>query len=118
MKLRWTVVMVWVVIGMAGVSFAGRSPFEAPAVSKDRYNYEEALKAVVVIGLVSTEEGGCAVFERAGEEECEDSTVICRLGETLTVVRDGLAHRFKVHAFQGRTVRLVAADGRAFEVTP
>lgn len=118
MRMRCAVVIVWVVIGMAGVSFAERSPFEAPAVSKDRYNYAEALKAVVLIGLVSTKEGGCAVFEREGDKEAAGSTVIYRRGERLTVVRDGLAHRFKVLAFHGRTVRLETPNGRVFEVTP
>jgi len=107
--------VVWVVTGFAGLSFAERSPFEVPAVSKDRYNYAEALKTVVLKGLVSTEKGGCAIFERGG---AEGSTAIYKLGETFTVVRDGLEHSFRVFSFDGRVVHLVNEDGRRFEVTP
>ncbi|WP_300672542.1 hypothetical protein [Desulfoluna sp.] len=119
MKMRCAVFIVLMVAGFVRVSFAERSPFEVPAVSKDRYNYAEALKEVTLKGVVSTEKGGCAVFERGGTEgEAEASMSIYKLGEKLTVVRDGLEHDFRVVSFDGKVVHLTAENKEHFEVTP
>lgn len=113
MRLIRKLFLVFIGVLLAATAHAERSPFEPPPQSaKKIYCYVCALKQVRLKGLIS-----CESFHRA-VLQFGDRFQALQPGQSFSVTRGGLAHRFTIEALKDDSVVLKGANGKKYEVSP
>ena len=86
-----------------------RSPFEE--ASKSFYNYEKAVATLNLKGIITTDRFSRAIFLICGVHS------VYSPGDEFCITVEGLKYTFTVKSIEKKSVILLDADGKKYEVT-
>lgn len=109
MRMNRKLPLVFIGLLLAATAHAERSPFEPPPQG---YCYACALKQVHLKGLIICENYHRVVLKYG------DRFQALQPGQSFSVTRDGLAHRFTIEELKNDSVVLKGANGKKYEVSP